>query len=1015
MTQSNLDPTAWIVDTGVAYASISEAITASSDYDTILVSEGVFNSETITLKTGMTLVGQSKEGTVLEDSEIRTTDGCIVRNMSLKDGTWITCSSTAHNNLWVDDIVFDGEGDAGATGIYFNPTSGSTLKNIKVTNCHFQNLQYGLRLNAAVGAVEFEIYMENCIFMDAATSSRMIDAGDQTAERTMKLKMKNCVIGGGGVDSGIYIGTGWAGELILEDCKLFEMNNDAIQINRNTVASDITLTFLRNVIIDNTAHAIEIVGTTGSITPHIAGNIIYGNDTGTGDQIDTSLDINMEYNWWGTASPSDALFTGGGTVDYEPYLKQPLPELHNAVKLWGVEVHTNKVWNLTKGTVYETITDAMTAASARDSILISEGHFNENFSASQDGLRIYGSGEGRTIIHRVDGDIIDTNDKNRLHISNMTLNLGQSGSGYGCIQIRNASNDIHIENVTMIADTNLLTNGILIDSDLASSPQNRGIYVDNCTFRHLYYGIHGLMDYDASGNYIKELTVVDSVFQTCQHATWFEADTTGANLNVIQFHGKNLKFVSPLPIDTLGAQAFYFKGNKGIILLEDCIIEGADIVSTGNGNGVAIACENAAGTMHLIMRGCVVRQNKNGIYIDQSTGTVNLDVRCNLIYDNIDYDINVNGGVGDADFEYNWWGTSSPAAGQFNGNVDYTPYLTQPCTPGHNAEFLSTLRGVDSDTLETISDQLDTVTTDIGNLDTEIQSMQDTVVVDLDTHGLVHIPYATTTINDGAGLIQAAVTVTVATTNNFPSTGVLQIENELITYTGKTATTFTGLTRGAYNTSDVAHNDGTTVYHATRHRVKVTLHDSEFNPEAPDSAPTIQIKDQDDNTELSDTAMTQDGALVGVYYYDYTLTNANVQEFWDIRVTVIEGGNTNYFFREVLITDEPSTPSDILTNAEGELYCDEDGYYNSSGTRVLWDDDYDGDITDAETGVAIDDAIITAYRVEAGETVYEIHPPGQTRSKVDGSWMMWLDEGTYTFTVYKSGIINESFNRTLTA
>jgi hypothetical protein len=39
-------------------------------------------------------------------------------------------------------------------------------------------------------------------------------------------------------------------------------------------------------------------------------------------------------------------------------------------------------------------------------------------------------------------------------------------------------------------------------------------------------------------------------------------------------------------------------------------------------------------------------------------------------------------------------------------------------------------------------------------------------------------------------------TITVADTSRFPSTGTLLVENEYINYTGKTSTTFTGLTRG---------------------------------------------------------------------------------------------------------------------------------------------------------------------------------------------------------------------------
>ncbi len=52
----------------------------------------------------------------------------------------------------------------------------------------------------------------------------------------------------------------------------------------------------------------------------------------------------------------------------------------------------------------------------------------------------------------------------------------------------------------------------------------------------------------------------------------------------------------------------------------------------------------------------------------------------------------------------------------------------------------------------------------------------------------------------------AVTTITVYSTDIFPSSGTLLIETEQITYTGKTATTFTGCTRGANGTTAAAHN-----------------------------------------------------------------------------------------------------------------------------------------------------------------------------------------------------------------
>ena len=56
--------------------------------------------------------------------------------------------------------------------------------------------------------------------------------------------------------------------------------------------------------------------------------------------------------------------------------------------------------------------------------------------------------------------------------------------------------------------------------------------------------------------------------------------------------------------------------------------------------------------------------------------------------------------------------------------------------------------------------------------------------------------------------------IPVASTDLFGSSGLILIGTELIAYTGKTANTFTGITRGVYGTTNVAHNSGDPVTEA---------------------------------------------------------------------------------------------------------------------------------------------------------------------------------------------------------
>jgi hypothetical protein len=78
-----------------------------------------------------------------------------------------------------------------------------------------------------------------------------------------------------------------------------------------------------------------------------------------------------------------------------------------------------------------------------------------------------------------------------------------------------------------------------------------------------------------------------------------------------------------------------------------------------------------------------------------------------------------------------------------------------------------------------------------------------------------------------AGINNSVTTIPVVSTANFQNTGVVLIGSELITYTGKTATSFTGCTRGQYNSSAAAHSNGAYVGEAQAATAPVPLFMSE--------------------------------------------------------------------------------------------------------------------------------------------------------------------------------------------
>ena len=62
-----------------------------------------------------------------------------------------------------------------------------------------------------------------------------------------------------------------------------------------------------------------------------------------------------------------------------------------------------------------------------------------------------------------------------------------------------------------------------------------------------------------------------------------------------------------------------------------------------------------------------------------------------------------------------------------------------------------------------------------------------------------------------SAMTSSVATATVASTTGYPSAGTILIDNEAMFYTGTTATTFTGLTRGVFGTTAAAHTSGKAV------------------------------------------------------------------------------------------------------------------------------------------------------------------------------------------------------------
>lgn len=84
------------------------------------------------------------------------------------------------------------------------------------------------------------------------------------------------------------------------------------------------------------------------------------------------------------------------------------------------------------------------------------------------------------------------------------------------------------------------------------------------------------------------------------------------------------------------------------------------------------------------------------------------------------------------------------------------------------------------------------------------------VSTDVDLY--VAVNNKTTTLSDNP-LTAVATTVNVVDTTGFPTSGYISIDLEIIKYTGKTGTSFTGCTRGSDGSSATSHSLGANVFH----------------------------------------------------------------------------------------------------------------------------------------------------------------------------------------------------------
>lgn len=297
---------------------------------------------------------------------------------------------------------------------------------------------------------------------------------------------------------------------------------------------------------------------------------------------------------------------------------------------------------------------------------------------------------------------------------------------------------------------------------------------------------------------------------------------------------------------------------------------------------------------------------------------------------------------------------------------------------------------------------------DIATHDTDIKA--DILQHDVDNKALqrvkaspdlMYVPAGRTQIDLEGGITDVAVEIPVVLSDNLLESGIVKMENEYALYDGIIDSKLQVTLRGAYGTSNVAHADGVVVSQSILFPLRLTIKDNEGNMKAPDSAPTVEIDDWNGTQELAPTAMTL--ISTGLYGYNYIIDNGELPENKIFTFTTVVDSITAVTPHEVVIIDQIASSNEVAEGGLGEFVIDQDGWYDNDGIKTLWTDVMKGFVKDADTGAPLDDAYVTAYVYENGETKYNGRPPGQARTRPNGTWLMYLDSGDYTFVVQDNG------------
>lgn len=155
-----------------------------------------------------------------------------------------------------------------------------------------------------------------------------------------------------------------------------------------------------------------------------------------------------------------------------------------------------------------------------------------------------------------------------------------------------------------------------------------------------------------------------------------------------------------------------------------------------------------------------------------------------------------------------------------------------------------------------------------------------------------------TIINEGGTFSASDTTLTLLNASPFPSTGTILIDQELITYSGKSGNDLTGLTRGVNGTSASSHPNATTVFLAIGNSDPTLDFTGWGSAAAGGLTQTAELRLWSHDNFGEDLIINpRDG---GIYYWDKTLSLASRA----VEIGTLSGAsNTPVVAKQVLVSD----------------------------------------------------------------------------------------------------------------